>query len=234
LETATALDDDEVARNLAKVLPSQTPNQVSKLMRRWRKPILKAAVPGRATRLPTKAMLEKAKERVLSFYQTEEALGDRSDVVKAFLLVSNEQSLRFDWERARARVRNARLDFKGNIDPWDGCFAISAGDTNSLSEIFVCGTKKATLKALTSLVCHEGLHNLALRRRRGNPYLSEDTEHQAMALLGDPQLMECEGPAPTSDVAWRDLPPHVGRMALILGVDPGNPDVLRNLMANFG
>jgi len=203
-------------------------------MRRWRKLILKAAIPGRATRLPTKAMLEEAKKTVLRFYRSEEALGDRSDVVKAFLLASNERSLRFDWERARARVQNARLDLKGNVDSWDECLAVSAGDTNSLTEIFVCGTKKVTLKALTSLVCHEGLHNLALRRRRGNPYLSEDTEHQAMALLGDPQLVEGEGLAPALGAARRDLPQHVERMALILGVDPTAPDVHRDLMANFG
>jgi len=235
-ETAIILDDDNVALALAELLPSQTPGKVRSLMRRWMKPILKAKVPGRGTRLPTKAMLERAKEKVLRFYQREEALGDRSDVVKAFLLASREPSLRFDWERARARVRNASFDMKKKIDTWDECLAMSSGDTNSLCEIFVCGTKKITLKALTSVVCHEGLHNLALRRRRGNPYLSEDTEHLAMALLGDPQLVHGE------DVAQRPAEVQgpsqdVEQLALTLGIDPRAaraPDAfLRDLLATL-
>ena len=46
-----------------------------------------------------------------------------------------------------------------------------------------------TQRALTSVLCHEALHNLARRQRVGNPFLAEDTEHIAMALLGDPQLV---------------------------------------------
>ena len=46
-----------------------------------------------------------------------------------------------------------------------------------------------TQRALTSVLCHEALHNLARRVRVGNPFLAEDTEHIAMALLGDPQLV---------------------------------------------
>ncbi|CAK0838801.1 unnamed protein product [Prorocentrum cordatum] len=146
-ETAIVLDDDNVALALAELLPSQTPGKVRRLMRRWMKPILKVKVPGRATHLPTKAMLEKAKEKVLRFYRGEEALGDRSVVVKAFLLASRERSLRFDWDRACERVRNASFDMKKHIDSWDECLAMSSGDTNFSSEIFVCGTKKVTLKA---------------------------------------------------------------------------------------
>jgi len=235
-ETAIVLDDDNVALALAELLPSQTPGKVRSLMRRWMKPILKAKVPGRATRLPTKAMLERAKEKVLRFYQREEALGDRSDVLKAFLLASRERSLRFDWERARARVRKASFDMKKKIDAWDECLAMSSGDTNFLSEIFVCGTKKVTLKALTSLVCHEGLHNLALRRRRGNPYLSEDTEHLAMALLGDPQLVRGEDVA-QRPAEVRDPPQDVEQLAMSLGIDSRAaraPDAfLRDLLATL-
>ncbi|CAK0828949.1 unnamed protein product, partial [Prorocentrum cordatum] len=155
----------------------------------------------------------------------------------AFLLASNETSLRFDWERARARVRNARFDMKQKVDSWDECLAISSGDTNFLTEIFVCGTKRATLKALTSLVCHEGLHNLAMRRRRGNPYLSEGTEHLAMALLGDPQLVDGDEEAAAARGApQRELPQDdVERLAVSLGVDPtaGATDVLRDLLATL-
>ena len=47
-----------------------------------------------------------------------------------------------------------------------------------------------TQRALTSVLCHEALHNLCRRHGRpGNPFLAEDTEHMAMALLGDPQLV---------------------------------------------
>lgn len=47
-----------------------------------------------------------------------------------------------------------------------------------------------TQRALNSVLCHEALHNLARRTGRpGNPFLAEDTEHMAMALLGDPQLV---------------------------------------------
>ena len=66
---------------------------------------------------------------------------------------------------------------------------MNSGDSNSSSEIFICGSKYMTQKALTSILCHEALHNLAKRTRRGNPFLKEDTEHVAMALLGDPQLV---------------------------------------------
>jgi hypothetical protein len=134
-------------------------------------------------------MLESAKRAVLRFYERERSLGDQSAVVQAFYLVSGEMHLRFDWVRAMDRVRNASLDLRKRIDSWDECLAMSCGDTNDLCEIYVCGTKKITVRALTSLVCHEGLHNLARRTRPGNSFLSEALEHQAMALIGDPQLV---------------------------------------------
>lgn len=187
-ETAKALSDHLVAQALAGLL-LRKPSTVRTLMRRWEKTILKAPIPGTAGRLPTKAMLQVAKGTVLRFYAAEEALGRRSDVVKAFYLASGERHLRFDWLAAMARVRRARFDYTQEIDRWDECLAMSSGDTNALSEIYVCGTKKVTLRALTSLICHEGLHNLARRVRQGNSYLSEDLEHIAMALIGDPQLV---------------------------------------------
>ena len=97
--------------------------------------------------------------------------------------------MRFDWPAAMARVRRACFDYRQEIDLWTECFAMSSGDSNALSEIYVCGTKKVTLRALTSLICHEGMHNFARRVRPGNSFLSEDTEHIAMALIGDPQLV---------------------------------------------
>ena len=165
------------------------PSTVLALMRRWSKPILKAPIPGLATKTPTQAMFKTAKQAVLRFYAREQALGTKSDIVKAFLLASGEHALRFDWPAAMARVRRACLDYRQEIDLWTECFAMSSGDSNALSEIYVCGTKKVTLRALTSLICHEGMHNFARRVRPGNSFLSEDTEHIAMALIGDPQLV---------------------------------------------
>mmetsp|Transcript_48406 Transcript_48406/g.149544 ORF Transcript_48406/g.149544 Transcript_48406/m.149544 type:complete len:238 (-) Transcript_48406:62-775(-) len=187
-ETAKPLSDSTVAGALSEVLPCPA-GALRRLMRQWEKPILKARIPGLAGRVPTDGMLEAAKRAVLRFYAREAELGDQSDVAKAFYLASGEVSLRFDWEPAMARVRRAKFDLRQQIDRWDECLAMTSGDTNSLSEIYVCGTKKITQRALTSLICHEGLHNLARRTRQGNSFLSEDLEHMAMALIGDPQLV---------------------------------------------
>jgi len=187
-ETAKQLGDDMVANALSDFLP-WTPQALLCIMRQWAKPILKARIPGVAGRVPSDAMLSAAKQAVLRFFAHEALLGDQSDVAKAFYLASRESRLRFDWESAMARVRRAKFDRRQEIDCWDECLAMTSGDTNAMSEIYVCGTKKITLRALTSLVCHEGLHNLARRTRPGNSFLSEDLEHMAMALIGDPQLV---------------------------------------------
>lgn len=110
-------------------------------------------------------------------------------MVKAFYLATGEAHLRFDWAGAMGRVRRAKFDLLQEVNKWDDCLAMTSGDTNASSEIYVCGTKRITLRSLSSLVCHESLHNLARRTRRGNSFLAEDLEHVAMALLGDPQLV---------------------------------------------
>lgn len=183
------LKDSLVADALSKILAMPT-GSIMDLMQLWMKPILKVRIPGSAGRTPNKDMMDAAKQAVLRFYAQQEAQGQRSDVVMAFYLASGELNLRFDWADAMNRVRRARFDRTQSIDQWLDAFAMSSGDTNSQAEIYVCGTKPITLRALTSLICHEGLHNLARRTRPGNPYLSEDTEHVAMALLGDPQLVD--------------------------------------------
>lgn len=187
-ETAKQLSDDMVASALSEILPWR-PHALRCIMQQWEKPILKARIPGVAGRVPSEAMLSAAKQAVLRFYAREAVLGDQSDVAKAFYLATGETRLRFDWESAMSRVRRAKFDRRQAIDCWDECLAMTSGDTNALSEIYVCGTKKITLRALTSLICHEGLHNLARRTRQGNSFLSEDLEHMAMALIGDPQLV---------------------------------------------
>lgn len=179
--------ESTVTRALAEVLA--LPHAVVHcMMVSWAKPILKVPVPGVGGKVPSKLRLEAAKRTVLRFLDAEEALGLKSDVVKAFYIATREPQLDFNWEEARRRVRCARLDRRRAIDDWDGCLAMNSGETVSTCEIFVCGTRPITLRALVSLLCHESLHNFARRTRRGNPYVSEDTEHIAMALLGDPQL----------------------------------------------
>eukprot|EP00437_Effrenium_voratum_P040232 CAMPEP_0181475908 /NCGR_PEP_ID=MMETSP1110-20121109/41433_1 /TAXON_ID=174948 /ORGANISM="Symbiodinium sp., Strain CCMP421" /LENGTH=232 /DNA_ID=CAMNT_0023601173 /DNA_START=82 /DNA_END=780 /DNA_ORIENTATION=- len=189
-----ALSDRHVAEALAESLPCDlTPQQIFCLMSHWQKPILKARIPGQRGRRPTKQMLETAKKQVKRFLAREKALGDESKVVKAFQLASGEPSLRFDWQFAEEKARNASLDRCQKVDQWSECFAMTSGHSNLTSEIFLCGTKKLTQKALNSLLCHESLHNLARRNMRpGNPFFAEDTEHMAMALLGDPQLVHEE------------------------------------------
>jgi hypothetical protein len=181
------LGDGIVALALADIL-GLTEASVRTLMRQWSKPILKVPIPGTGGRVPSQAMLATAKAAVIRFFEDEEALGSRSHVSKAFYLASREGHLNFAWDRAKQRVRRAKLDSRGRIDSWKDCLAMVSGDSNTTSEIYVCGTRKVTLAALTSLICHEGLHNLARRTRRGNPFLGEDTEHIAMAMVGDPQL----------------------------------------------
>jgi len=181
------LGDGIVTVALAEILGLKE-GEVRLMMRKWEKPILKVPIPGTGGRVPCKAMLAEAKAAVIGFFENEEALGPRGHVSKAFYLASREGDLTFAWSRAKQRVKRAKLDSRGRIDSWKDCLAMVSGDSNTKSEIYVCGTRKVTLSALTSLICHEGLHNLARRTRRGNPFLGEDTEHIAMALIGDPQL----------------------------------------------
>mmetsp|Transcript_89314 Transcript_89314/g.257632 ORF Transcript_89314/g.257632 Transcript_89314/m.257632 type:complete len:255 (-) Transcript_89314:72-836(-) len=192
-ESATPLSDDVVAAALSLALRRRPcapkTGQVRELMRLWAKPILKTRIPGAASANPTLATLDAAKQSVLRFYAREEAQGDQSDVAKAFYLATGERRLRFDWASARRRVLGASFDMDCKVDTWTDCLAMTSGVTNACSEIYICGTKKVTKRALTSLLCHEGLHNLARRTRPGNSFLSEDIEHMAMALLGDPQLV---------------------------------------------
>jgi len=190
-EKTAAIQDHLVAGALSEFIPRR-PGELFDLMRRWEKPILKVTIPGHAGRRPTGCVLAAAKRKVLRFFAQEAALGDRSDVAKAFRLASGEERLRLDWDSAMRRVQRARYDHRQEIDSWDECLAMTSGDSNLSCEIFVCGTKKITLRALTSVICHEGLHNLARRTRPGNTFLSEDIEHMAMALLGDPQLIQGE------------------------------------------
>lgn len=137
---------------------------------------------------PTKAMLNQAIKNVIKFYDAEEKLGERSAVYQALMIASAEKKLSFDWDAARRRVSRAKFDVKKEVDEWKDCLAMSHGDSQGEVEIAVCGTKTMTVTALTALLCHEGLHNLARRTRPGQKYLSAEIEHVAMALMGDPQL----------------------------------------------
>lgn len=138
--------------------------------------------------MPTEKMLRMAKKKVLKFYRKEEKLGERSAVHHAFMLASGEEELTFNWEAAKERVRGATYDRKKKVDKWEDCLAMSHGDSQGEVEIGICGHKPMTQGALTALLCHEGLHNMATRKRPGQKYLSSEIEHVAMALMGDPQL----------------------------------------------
>lgn len=185
-----AASDVAVAWALANLLRKDM-DFIQMRMKEWTQSILKCAIPGIGGTLPSKAQLEKAKRAVLRFYEHERSLGENSAVVQAFNLATREINLKFDWDFAIARVQRAKLD-RGKVDSWDFNLALTCGDSNATSEIYLCGKKKMTSSALTSLLCHEGLHNLARRTRRGNPFLSTYAEHVAMALLGDPQLVDHE------------------------------------------
>jgi len=190
-----AMSDRSVAVALARILGMEF-EEVEDLMRDLAQPILKVAMLGSgATQRPSKLMLESAKVAVLRFFEDEEALGDASNVIQAFYIASREPRLTFNWTQARTRVRRARLDRRRAIDTWQFCLAMLAGATNSDCDIWVAGTRKIDVDSLASLICHEALHNMARRVRIGNPYLAEETEHIAMAFLGDPQLM----PATSAD-----------------------------------
>jgi len=180
-------DDWTVAAAIGDIVGQPT-ESVFTIMKYWEKDILKAPIPGIGGKVPEVRMLQVAKRAVKAFFDKEQAKQDDSHIVHAFKLVTGEQNLRFAWDDAKRRVDRARLDHRKKIDSWDECLAMQSGTSNATSEIYVCGTRKITLQAMTSLICHEALHNLARRTRPGNPYLSEDLEHLAMALLGDPQL----------------------------------------------
>lgn len=47
-----------------------------------------------------------------------------------------------------------------------------------------------TPREMCQTLLHEALHNTVLRTRDGQKYLSEETEHQAIALLGDRDEIE--------------------------------------------
>lgn len=180
-------DDWTVALGVSKIV-NQPVAAVYTIMKYWEKPILKAPIPGVGGRVPDESMLNSARKAAIRFIEAEAAKDEASHVVQAFRLVTGETGLHFAWEHAKNRISRAKLDCSRAIDSWEQCLAMQSGETNATSEIYVCGTRRITLRALTSLICHEGLHNLARRTRPGNPYLSEELEHLAMALLGDPQL----------------------------------------------
>merc|ERR1719399_1844979 len=164
------------------------PEMICKIYRVLCRAIFTVHIPGwpRKKSLPTEKMLRIAKKRVLRFYEREEKLGERSAIVHAMTLASNEEELTFDWEAAKRRVKGAKYDRNKKVDKWEDCLAMSHGDSQGEVEIGVCGHKPMTQGALTALLCHEGLHNMARRKRPGQKYLSAEIEHVAMALMGDP------------------------------------------------
>lgn len=167
----------------------QPREKILSIVRKLAHPILVVKIPGATKKKrPSNAMLQKAKRTVVQFYKEQQALGTRGSVYKAFLIASKEKELDFYWDKAIQRVEEAYYDKKHEIDDWEDVYAMTNGDTRSDIELVVCGTRPLTLPALTALICHEGMHCLARRTRPGQVFLSDDIEHVAMALLGDPQI----------------------------------------------
>lgn len=162
--------------------------RVLSLVQKLAHPIFLTQIPGVACNCPSDLMLKRAKRTVVRFFKEQQALGTRSIVYKAFLIASEEKELVFDWDKSIRRVKEAFYDKKYQIDDWEDVYAMACGPTRSHIRIVVCGSRPLTCTALTALLCHEGMHCLAKRTRPGQVFLSDDIEHVAMALLGDPQI----------------------------------------------
>lgn len=163
--------------------------KILSMVRKLAHPILaRVQIPGPSRKPPSNDMLQKAKRTVVQFFEQQKALGTESIVYKAFCIATKEKELVIDWDKGIQRVKDAYYDRKYQIDSWEDVYAMARGATRSRVQLVVCGTKPLTQRALTALVCHEGMHCLARRKRQGQVFLSDDFEHVAMALLGDPQI----------------------------------------------
>lgn len=137
-------------------------------------------------RLASQAMLLRAKKAVVKELTRQERLGrltkNPSRLEQAFLDASQENRLAFDYDRMRALVTKAAFRKDGRrsgFEQYDYAF-------NDSTRIIVNGSVPLVEKQLRSILMHECLHNTVERDGKpGNPTLSEDIEHLAMALLGD-------------------------------------------------
>jgi len=130
------------------------------------------------------SMLQRAKRRVIKELNRQKDLGryKPSPLEQAFFDATNENFLAFDYERMKTLVRNARFcnsreqkDFQAYDDAYNDNINIVLNRNIPFVESEICIT-----------LLHECLHNTVERSGKpGNPQLSAQNEHTAMALLGD-------------------------------------------------
>jgi len=129
-------------------------------------------------------MLLRAKKKVLKELSRQQELGiyTPSPLEQAFLDATNESFLTIDYGWMKKLVRTARFSdpseqerFMPDVDAWNDNVEIILNSEKLFVESKICQT-----------LLHECLHNTVERAGKpGNPQLSEQTEHMAMALLGD-------------------------------------------------
>jgi len=132
----------------------------------------------------SKAMLERAKQRVLKELSRQQAIGDykTSPLEQAFLNATGETCLTIDYDWMQKLIRNARF---GDASTKEG-FRSDEDAFNDNLEIIINSKMPFVEREISCTLLHECLHNTVERNGKpGNPQLSEHLEHTAMALLGD-------------------------------------------------
>jgi len=132
----------------------------------------------------SEGMLIRAKRKVLKEINRQQDLGrDKpSPLEQAFFDATNENCLSFDYQRMKMLVRGARFCnsseqkvFRADDDAYNDNVNVILNSKISFVESELCIT-----------LFHECLHNTVERSGKpGNPQLSAEHEHIAMALLGD-------------------------------------------------
>jgi len=148
----------------------------------------------------SKNILNRAKTAALNIIEKQEKLSKKmypkvTPFEQAFMDASGSPSLDFSysWMKhliARARYTRKSWGSSGDTPPDKEGRAVSGIERgiafNNCIEIRVNPGAVFTVDELTQVLVHESLHNTVERAKcRGNPALSADIEHRAMALLGD-------------------------------------------------
>lgn len=126
---------------------------------------------------PCASGLERQKKEALKVIDREEAKFDRgnSKIMQTFHDVTGEDTLYVDYDKMRGFVSGAKL-WKLPKDTFG---------VNDAQRVTINSSRKLTQGQIRKTLLHEALHYTITRARRGNPFLSTDLEHQAMAMFGD-------------------------------------------------